>query len=321
MDGFQFEYRCAELLRNRGFHKVSVTKSVGDQGIDVIAYKNGEKYGIQCKYYTHTVGNKAVQEAYSGAGFYDCNHAVVMTNSTFSRAARELAEKLDVELMEGCLSNDISSALYKIMKFINASVLLLLTFVVCGNLAFQYPVLSVLSRVYLGVAFLAAVTGLTGWHRILPCRISFILYLLLSCCMITPEIVYGTLNPLLFFSLLPVAFMFLHLIFLRRDMDASDEKRPLHRKQKRKIARLGKLYGDSLSASLNISVTYRHGALTEEGYLFTYDSPCTDEHALRKAVTNFGKTFHNYYELQITEDGFTVLQHTRNQNRREEPPA
>ena len=137
MDGFQFEYRCAELLRNRGFHKVSVTKSVGDQGIDVIAYKNGEKYGIQCKYYTHTVGNKAVQEAYSGAGFYDCDHAVVMTNSTFSRAARELAEKLDVELMEGCPSNDISSALYKIMKFINASVLLLLTFVVCGNLAFR----------------------------------------------------------------------------------------------------------------------------------------------------------------------------------------
>lgn len=135
----------------------------------MIAYKNGEKYGIQCKYYTHTVGNKAVQEAYSGAGFYDCDHAVVMTNSTFSRAARELAEKLDVELMEGCPSNDISSALYKIMKFINASVLLLLTFVVCGNLTFQYPVLSVLSRVYLGVAFLAAVTGLTGWHRILPC--------------------------------------------------------------------------------------------------------------------------------------------------------
>lgn len=53
MDGFQFEYRCAELLRNRGFHKVSVTQSIGDQGIDVIAYKNGEKYGIQCKYYSH----------------------------------------------------------------------------------------------------------------------------------------------------------------------------------------------------------------------------------------------------------------------------
>lgn len=321
MDGFQFEYRCAELLRNRGFHKVSVTKSVGDQGIDVIAYKNGEKYGIQCKYYTHTVGNKAVQEAYSGAGFYDCDHAVVMTNSTFSRAARELAEKLDVELMEGCPSNDISSALYKIMRFINASVLLLITFVVCGNLAFQYPVLSVLSRGYLGVAFLAAVTGLTGWHRILPGRISFILYLLLSCCMITPEIVYGTLNPLLFFSLLPAAFTFLHLIFLRRDMDASDEKRPLHRKEKRKIARLGNLYADALSSALNMPVTYCHGRQTEEGYLFEYDSPCTDEHALRKAVSNFGKTFHNYYELQLTENGFTILQHIRNENRREKPPA
>lgn len=321
MDGFQFEYRCAELLRNRGFHKVSVTKSVGDQGIDVIAYKNGEKYGIQCKYYTHTVGNKAVQEAYSGAGFYDCDHAVVMTNSTFSRAARELAEKLDVELMEGCPSNDISGTLYKIMKLINISVLLLIALVICGHLLFQYPVLSVFYKGYLGVTFVAAVTGLTGWHRILPGRISFILYLLLSCCMLTPEIVYGTLNPLLLFSLLPAAFTFLHLLFLRRDMDASDEERPLHRKEKRKIARLGKLYGDSLSASLNIPVTYRHGMLTEEGYLFTYDSPCTEEYILRKAVSNFGKTFHNYYELQLTEDGFTILQHIRNENRREEPPA
>ena len=53
MDGLQFEHRCAELLRYRGFHKVAVTKGSGDQGVDILAQKNGIKYGIQCKYYSN----------------------------------------------------------------------------------------------------------------------------------------------------------------------------------------------------------------------------------------------------------------------------
>ena len=93
MDGLQFEHRCAELLRYRGFHKVAVTKGSGDQGVDILAQKNGIKYGIQCKYYSYPVGNKAIQEAYAGADFYDCDVAMVMTNSTFTRQARELADK------------------------------------------------------------------------------------------------------------------------------------------------------------------------------------------------------------------------------------
>lgn len=101
-DGFEFEHRCAAFLKTKGYRKVSVTPPSGDQGIDVIAYKSGVKYGIQCKYYSAPVGNKAVQEAYSGARFYDCDRAVVMTNHTFTKAARELADKLEVELWEHC---------------------------------------------------------------------------------------------------------------------------------------------------------------------------------------------------------------------------
>ena len=44
MDGLQFEQPCAELLRYRGFHKVAVTKGSGDQGVDILAQKNGIKY-------------------------------------------------------------------------------------------------------------------------------------------------------------------------------------------------------------------------------------------------------------------------------------
>ncbi len=78
-----------------------MTNATGDQGLDVIAEKQGLRYGIQCKFYSHPVGNKAVQEAYAGCGYYDCDVPVVMTNSTFTVSARELADQLGVELWEG----------------------------------------------------------------------------------------------------------------------------------------------------------------------------------------------------------------------------
>lgn len=100
MDGHQYEYKCAEMLKRKGFSKVSVTKGSGDQGIDVLAYSGGKKYGIQCKYYSSPVGNFAVQEALAGAKFYDCNVAVVMSNTTFTKSAKELAQKTNVLLWE-----------------------------------------------------------------------------------------------------------------------------------------------------------------------------------------------------------------------------
>ncbi len=53
MDGYEFEYQCAKILKRKHFSKIKVTQSSGDQGIDIIAFKHRKKYGIQCKYYTH----------------------------------------------------------------------------------------------------------------------------------------------------------------------------------------------------------------------------------------------------------------------------
>ena len=114
MDGYQFEYQCAEILKRNGFSRVQVTQSSGDQGVDIIARKHRKKYGIQCKYYSYPVGNKAVQEAYAGANFYDCDKAMVMTNLTFTRAATELAEKLEVELWDHCPTTRYYSLLFKL---------------------------------------------------------------------------------------------------------------------------------------------------------------------------------------------------------------
>jgi len=101
MTGYEYERKCADLLKAKGFTDVKVTPGSGDQGIDVLAKKKGKQYGIQCKYYEGTVGNKAVQEAFAGASFYDCTIAMVITNSTLTDPAKKLAKKLGVEAWEG----------------------------------------------------------------------------------------------------------------------------------------------------------------------------------------------------------------------------
>lgn len=98
MDGHQFEAYCAKLLRKNGFHHVEVTRGSGDQGIDILAYKKRKKYGIQCKCYSYYLGNKAVQEAYAGMKFYECDVAAVLTNQYFTNSAIALAEKTEVLL-------------------------------------------------------------------------------------------------------------------------------------------------------------------------------------------------------------------------------
>ena len=100
MDGYEFETFCSDILVKFGYTNVTVTQSSADQGIDVLAEKDGVRFAIQCKHYSGTVGNKAVQEAYSGCKFYDCHVPVVMTNSHFTDSAKQLAEKNNVLLWD-----------------------------------------------------------------------------------------------------------------------------------------------------------------------------------------------------------------------------
>ena len=41
LEGHDFEQFCAELLENKGFVDVEVTKGSGDYGIDILAEKEG----------------------------------------------------------------------------------------------------------------------------------------------------------------------------------------------------------------------------------------------------------------------------------------
>lgn len=101
MEGHEFEFFCADLLRKRGFVDVEVTKGSGDYGIDILAEKDGVTYAIQCKRYTMPVGVKAIQEAYAGRDYYDRMVGAVMTNQYFTSPAVEAARKLKILLWDG----------------------------------------------------------------------------------------------------------------------------------------------------------------------------------------------------------------------------
>ena len=100
MEGHEFEYFCADLLKDNGFAEVEVTRGSGDYGVDILAEKDGITYAVQCKCHTDPIGIRAVQEVYAGRDYYDRMVGVVMTNQYFTSAAVHAAEKLKILLWD-----------------------------------------------------------------------------------------------------------------------------------------------------------------------------------------------------------------------------
>jgi len=99
MSGADFESFVTYLFNQLGY-KASNTKLSGDQGIDVIAKKGQSTIAIQCKCFHGSVGNHAIMEAYAGAKYYNADKCMVVTNSVFTKSAKELANKNGVVLWD-----------------------------------------------------------------------------------------------------------------------------------------------------------------------------------------------------------------------------
>lgn len=100
MEWREFEYWCADLLEKNGFTNVEVTAGSRDQGVDVLAQKDGIRYAVQCKCYSHDLGNKPVQEVNTGKTIYHCQIGAVMTNRYFTKGAKEAASATGVLLWD-----------------------------------------------------------------------------------------------------------------------------------------------------------------------------------------------------------------------------
>ena len=89
MTGLEFEKYVAKYLRNQGY-KTKLTEKY-DLGIDIVAVKDGIRYGVQVKRYKGVVGANAVRQAVTALNLYECDRAMVITNSYFSKTAIILA--------------------------------------------------------------------------------------------------------------------------------------------------------------------------------------------------------------------------------------
>lgn len=98
MTGVEYEIFVGQLVERAGW-SVRTTAASGDQGIDLIAVRGGMSIGIQCKRYSGSISNKAVQEVIAGIGFYGLKAGVVVTNSAFTASAQALASSSGITLL------------------------------------------------------------------------------------------------------------------------------------------------------------------------------------------------------------------------------
>jgi len=98
MNGLDFEQYVADLLRRQGFNNVSLTEQY-DMGVDIVAEKGGLRWGIQVKRYSGLVKAEAVRQVVTALRFYNCDRAMLITNSTYSTVARQLAGSNDCVLV------------------------------------------------------------------------------------------------------------------------------------------------------------------------------------------------------------------------------
>lgn len=111
LTGIDFEHWCSAELEKQGW-SVTISKASGDQGVDIIAMHEDLTAAIQCKLYSSPIGNKAVQEAYTGMKHYCADIAVVIGKGGFTRSAIELANTTDVLLLDAEAIGDFTQQVF-----------------------------------------------------------------------------------------------------------------------------------------------------------------------------------------------------------------
>jgi HJR/Mrr/RecB family endonuclease len=99
MSGAQFEVFVADLFRAMG-HQATLLGGAGDQGVDIVVDRRGERVAVQCKNYQRPANNKPVQEVFAGAQYHRCVEAWVVAPAGYTRGAIELAKSTGVSLYD-----------------------------------------------------------------------------------------------------------------------------------------------------------------------------------------------------------------------------
>ena len=101
LDGWEFEQEVTNLLRDLGY-QAYVTPRSGDDGLDVMASKDGDQVGVQCKAHGKPVGPRVVRELLGAlASRSDVQKAILVALSGTTDGATRLARRNGIEVWDG----------------------------------------------------------------------------------------------------------------------------------------------------------------------------------------------------------------------------
>ncbi|RMQ47034.1 Restriction endonuclease [Pseudomonas cichorii] len=102
----EFELLVGETLRHQGFSVQETGGNGPDGGVDLVIYKDGEKYLVQCKQWRAIqVGVPVVRELYGAMAAEGAVGGLVITSGRFSKPARQFASGRNLRLVDGELLN------------------------------------------------------------------------------------------------------------------------------------------------------------------------------------------------------------------------
>lgn len=99
MSGVEFEKYLGAHFKKRGY-RVEYTPDSHDYGADLILHDEEDIIAVQAKRYSANVGTKAVQEVVAARNYYGATRGMVITNSFFTRPAKELAKANGITLWD-----------------------------------------------------------------------------------------------------------------------------------------------------------------------------------------------------------------------------
>lgn len=99
MPGEVFEEYLLEHFKNLGYSG-RLTPKTDDYGADLVLEKDGRRVVVQAKRWKMNVGVEAIQQVIGAIKYYDANKGMVVTNSSFTENAYNLANSNGIELWD-----------------------------------------------------------------------------------------------------------------------------------------------------------------------------------------------------------------------------
>lgn len=97
----EYEHIVAEYFEEKGY-QTKVSSYSNDYGVDVFAIKGKQKIAVQAKMFgnsTRPINRQMVMELHGAKDYFDCTKAVIATDGRIIENAKEVAQKLNIEIV------------------------------------------------------------------------------------------------------------------------------------------------------------------------------------------------------------------------------